>query len=282
MNYQKHYDLLIERAKNRSILKTEYKESHHIIPKSIGGSNHKSNLVDLFPEEHIIAHLLLMRIHNYHPKLVYAVSAMTEGFNKSKDNVINNKKYGFLRRKISNIKSEYLTENHFIKKMNDEEREEFLNNNVRGENNPMFGKKHTLDTKNKTSKINKGFFIAIDKDGNKFRIKNTDERYISGELIAQSKGRRVSEKTKLLISKQNSNENNPNAKEYIVYDENDNVVYSGKGGFVSFLNKNGIPKGAVYRSIKENTRLYYTKKQLPYIYKKGAEKFIGWKFVRLN
>ncbi len=63
MDYTKQYNLLISKAKNRSILKTEYKEKHHIIPKALGGNNDKENLVELFVEEHYTAHLLLAKIH---------------------------------------------------------------------------------------------------------------------------------------------------------------------------------------------------------------------------
>lgn len=39
-----------------------YTESHHIIPKSLGGSNEKENLVKLTPKQHYIAHRLLTKI----------------------------------------------------------------------------------------------------------------------------------------------------------------------------------------------------------------------------
>lgn len=39
----------------------QYVEQHHIIPKSLGGTNDKSNLVFLTAREHCIAHLLLCR-----------------------------------------------------------------------------------------------------------------------------------------------------------------------------------------------------------------------------
>ena len=40
MNYQKIYDSLIERARQRE-LKNVYFEKHHVIPKCMGGSNIK-------------------------------------------------------------------------------------------------------------------------------------------------------------------------------------------------------------------------------------------------
>jgi hypothetical protein len=40
----------------------EYTERHHIIPKCLGGSNKKNNLVSLTAREHFICHLLLTRM----------------------------------------------------------------------------------------------------------------------------------------------------------------------------------------------------------------------------
>ena len=61
MNYITIYNNLIQRASNR--LLDGYKERHHIIPRCLGGNNTKENLVDLTPEEHYIAHLLLIKIY---------------------------------------------------------------------------------------------------------------------------------------------------------------------------------------------------------------------------
>lgn len=57
--YQRWYVQLIERARNRLI--EGYKECHHIVPKSLGGTDDESNLVDLTAREHLIAHMLLPR-----------------------------------------------------------------------------------------------------------------------------------------------------------------------------------------------------------------------------
>lgn len=62
MNYQKVYDDLIAKCQSRQSI-DGYKERHHIIPKSIGGSNDQSNLVDLTAREHFIAHFLLAKIY---------------------------------------------------------------------------------------------------------------------------------------------------------------------------------------------------------------------------
>lgn len=59
MNYLKHYDLLVERGRNRKL--KGCKERHHIIPRCVGGTDDKSNLVDLTAREHYFAHLLLAK-----------------------------------------------------------------------------------------------------------------------------------------------------------------------------------------------------------------------------
>lgn len=49
-----------------------YKERHHIIPKSLGGTNDKDNLIDLFAKEHFIAHKLLVKENPTNKSLIYA------------------------------------------------------------------------------------------------------------------------------------------------------------------------------------------------------------------
>jgi len=63
MNYQRIYNELITNRQNNALLKETYTEKHHIIPKSHGGSNDKSNLVRLSAREHFVAHWLLWRIY---------------------------------------------------------------------------------------------------------------------------------------------------------------------------------------------------------------------------
>lgn len=62
MNYQKVYGDLIAKCQSRQSI-DDYKERHHITPKSMGGSNDPSNLVDLTAREHFVAHFLLAKLH---------------------------------------------------------------------------------------------------------------------------------------------------------------------------------------------------------------------------
>lgn len=60
--YLSIYNSIISRARSRVLPSNEYFEKHHVIPKSLGGSNSKNNLVSLTPREHFICHRLLVRI----------------------------------------------------------------------------------------------------------------------------------------------------------------------------------------------------------------------------
>ena len=105
MDYQKHYSLLINRAIDRQLI--GYVEIHHILPRCMGGSDDKDNLVSLTPEEHYVAHLLLVKIYPEEPKLLFAVHRMTH---KNQKKLKNRKMYGWVRRKFVDAVSESMSE----------------------------------------------------------------------------------------------------------------------------------------------------------------------------
>jgi hypothetical protein len=78
MNYQRIYDQIIDRAQAEDRKKSgkTYYENHHIVPKCLGGSNEKNNLVLLTGREHFLAHWTLTRVHPDNAKLVFAFWAM--------------------------------------------------------------------------------------------------------------------------------------------------------------------------------------------------------------
>lgn len=94
MNYQKHYNQLIARGQNRIL--EDYTEQHHILPKCLGGPNTQDNLVRLTPEEHYVAHQLLVKLYPEHKGLIWAAIQMTGHGNGKRTN---NKLYGWLKRK---------------------------------------------------------------------------------------------------------------------------------------------------------------------------------------
>jgi hypothetical protein len=58
--YTTWYYKIVDRARDRLI--DGYVEKHHIIPKSLGGTDDKSNLVVLSAREHYLCHLLLTKM----------------------------------------------------------------------------------------------------------------------------------------------------------------------------------------------------------------------------
>lgn len=141
MNYSKIYYSIIERAQSRTI--SSVFETHHIIPKCLGGSNQINNLVKLTPREHFICHLLLTKMYTgiEKQKMVYALWAIM--------NLCNNHQY---RKKIKGRIYETV-------------RTEFINNqkSLRGERHHHWGRKtgrtkedFTPEWKAKISAANKG------------------------------------------------------------------------------------------------------------------------------
>jgi len=101
MNYQKHYDALILRAQSRTL--ETYTERHHILPKSLGGTDDATNIVSLTAEEHYLAHQLLVKIYEKlnnqyaYRKMLFALNLMSGKSNLCRSN----RYYGWIRRKVS-------------------------------------------------------------------------------------------------------------------------------------------------------------------------------------
>lgn len=78
MNYREIYDRII--SYRRNVVPEGYKENHHILPRSLGGSDDKDNLVYLTAKEHFICHLLLTRMYEYNTieyyKMIHAFHMM--------------------------------------------------------------------------------------------------------------------------------------------------------------------------------------------------------------
>lgn len=71
------YNNIINKAKSRVL--DGYGEHHHIIPKSLGGTDFKENLVKLTAREHFICHLLLTKMVTGNAKrsMTFAVWSLT-------------------------------------------------------------------------------------------------------------------------------------------------------------------------------------------------------------
>lgn len=82
--YALWYFQIVENARRR--VSEGYSEQHHIIPKSLGGSNLPENLVSLSAREHFICHLLLTKMTSGEDrtKMQWALQMMRRGNNRQK------------------------------------------------------------------------------------------------------------------------------------------------------------------------------------------------------
>ena len=114
MNHQNIYNKLIERAKNRVL--EGYTETHHIIPKCLGGEDTEDNLVNLTAREHFLCHKLLCEIYPCNHKLSQALWLMAIGKRRYKKNnpyKITGREYERLKIKfIESRKGKPITESH--------------------------------------------------------------------------------------------------------------------------------------------------------------------------
>jgi hypothetical protein len=105
--YNTWYNNITENAKTRSL--NGYKERHHIIPRSLGGSNDKENLVDLTAREHFICHWLLIKMYSGESKakMVYALNGMKRNgqYTKRYETKITSRVYENLKKEFSLIHS---------------------------------------------------------------------------------------------------------------------------------------------------------------------------------
>lgn len=92
MNYSKHYEALIAKATARG-RPEGYAERHHVVPRSLGGSNSRNNFVWLTAREHFIAHVLLAHVHG--GSQWYAVMMFAAGERR----IINSRLYDIAKRK---------------------------------------------------------------------------------------------------------------------------------------------------------------------------------------
>lgn len=144
--YTKIYNAIIANAQAR--VKPEiYTETHHIIPKSLGGEDTDENLVVLTAREHFICHWLLMKMCEGKQK-----RKMARAFNSMVGRE-NARQYRYTPKsaRLYQLVRQECNENMKGKKHSKESIELMKKNRgvkgVVGENNPMFGKKHSEETR---------------------------------------------------------------------------------------------------------------------------------------
>ena len=132
MNYKKTYNQLIEKRKKNPVPSDQYSENHHIIPRCMGGSDTKDNLIRLTAREHYIAHHLLWR--------EYRTSSLAHGW--------------FCMLRTSKNQERYYTAKQY--EMARKAHINSLKEDMKGCGNHFYGRKHSKETKEKISNANRG------------------------------------------------------------------------------------------------------------------------------
>lgn len=131
LTYQQFIQQILN-SRGRFSCGEEYHERHHIIPKCVGGTNDKNNLIDLFAKEHFIAHRLLALENPHNKGLQYAWWCMTHMRSST------NKRYICTPEEYEEVRIAY-------------------SKTVTGEGNPFYGKKHTEEARRKMSENHADF-----------------------------------------------------------------------------------------------------------------------------
>ena len=202
-----------------------YHERHHIIPKCIGGGNETENLIDLFAREHFIAHKLLAKENPKNKELIYAWWCMATANGKHTDDAykLTPEEYEEIRTMYS--KSVTGENNPMFGKIHSVETRRKISENhadVSGENNPNYGKPRSDETKQKLSELRKGKFTGEDnpfygkKHTEEAKQKMSEER--KGKFIGENNsfyGKKHTEETKKKISISNSRGKSARARKVI-------------------------------------------------------------------
>ena len=171
--YTKWYFNIISNAQNRNV--TGYTEKHHIIPKSLGGSNKKENLVKLTAREHFICHWLLTKMvletkQKY--QMWNAFSCMLYRERPDQDRYkVNSKTFENIKKSGSIIKSvRFSGENNPMY-------------GLKGINHPAYGKEWTDEQRKNASDSHKGYTRSL--ESRQKQSEKTRRRKQSPEHIAK-------------------------------------------------------------------------------------------------
>jgi hypothetical protein len=111
--YTNWYQNIVLNAKDRVLVNT-YTESHHIIPRSLGGDDSKENLVKLTAREHFLCHYLLtkMTAGTSQIKMCFAFNAFRRS-SKNQKRQLTGQQYEIIRKSVSTARSQFLKGNTY-------------------------------------------------------------------------------------------------------------------------------------------------------------------------
>jgi len=199
MNYKKIYNNIIGNRKQNPLDDGTYGEWHHIVPKSLGGSDNTDNLVRLSAREHFICHALLAEMYdegtNEWYKMNHAFMMMKcTSILHNHSRYFNSRLYEYKRKDFSKVMSELQS----------------------GENNSQYGKPRTERTKRRISEsIRKTLGIKLsNKEKKELKRKREKEKYTTkdGTFIGTQRRNNIKKFFNVDLS-ENFNENFENLKD---------------------------------------------------------------------
>lgn len=150
--YYKTYNQLIDKCiqmESEGYSEDVYTEVHHILPKCMGGTNDRSNLVRMPIRYHIMAHVLLAYAYLSNTKLIFAANAMLMHKTKNPEII-----RGFSTSLITRIRENAIKARVGYKYT--QESKDKISISHLGNKNPMFGKKASIEIRKKMSESRKG------------------------------------------------------------------------------------------------------------------------------
>lgn len=193
------YDNFIEnilKTRGRFNCGNEYYERHHIVPRCMGGTNDEDNLIDLYANEHFIAHKLLANENPDNDSLIYAWWCMANASNSNKrDCKITAEEYENAKKYYSAMRSAAMA----------------------GEKHPNFGQHHSEETRKKMSDA------ALGEKNHNFGKHTPDNiRAKISEALSGEKcywyGKHHTDESKKKMSEANSDSNHPQRRPVYCYE----------------------------------------------------------------
>lgn len=208
-----------------------YFERHHIIPKSLGGSNDQSNIVALTAKAHFVCHHLLTKMTSDQDKIkmIHAFWRMIHAPQHSQP--ITAKVYQVIK----------------------EERATALSEEMKGKNNRFYGKKHSNETKKVMSQKAKqrvekqGAPVGGFKPGNKSW--NTGLSKNSSSVLKKLSESRKGENNPMFGR---SGKDHPNTISFTLYDNQQKKVkqFHSRISFFEYCQDNNLPFNGLYKTLK--------------------------------
>ena len=179
MNYQAIYTAIVNRAlvEQRTKRCGVYYETHHILPKCLGGLNDPSNLVNLTSREHYVCHLLLCAMYPHNRKLGYALWSMSNQKNcKQVRYTPSSRQYAYARHLRHKLPHPLESEKWRQSVIGNKQRAKKISDALSGRTSPIKGVKLSLTHKQRISKALLGKTKSADAVKNSVKAKQASRK----------------------------------------------------------------------------------------------------------